>query len=113
MLSPDVAMQALSPFSGAYRKVADSELDVVAMDGRFCVCRRTRVLSILTGMRGGPGMYERMAKRALGRDLKVERHSARGAGGNRQLGLLRSGPFSKLLDVAPVRAALTWIDGEA
>jgi len=112
MLCPEVAAQTLSPFGGFYRRVSAGELDVVSVDGRYCVCRRARVLDLVTGMRGGPGMYERLAKRASGRDLRVERHGDRRRGGapRRPLDLLRSRPFARLLDAAPVRAALTWID---
>jgi len=113
MLTPEVAMQTLAPFGGLYRRVAGGELDVVAVDGRYSVCRRARVLDVVTGMRGGPGMFERLAKRAAGRDLRVERHGGRGGAARRPLGLLRSRPFARLLDAAPVRAALTWIDGDA
>ena len=72
-----------APFAGALRRVLSDEADVVDVDGRFLVCRRTRVWTLLENARGrGDVFARRLLRRARLRRLKVEAGS-KPAGGKR------------------------------
>ncbi|MBT8494620.1 MAG: hypothetical protein KJO07_16310 [Deltaproteobacteria bacterium] len=107
LLTPQAALQTLSPFGGAYRRVSTGDLDLMVVEGRYSVARRTQVHGLLTGMRGGPGIHERLAKRASSK-LKVERHGLAGGAVNRN-----DSPWARILETGPLRVALGWIDSES
>jgi hypothetical protein len=63
----------LSAFGWALRRVLSEEADLVDVDGRFLVCRRTRVWTLLDDARGrGDVFARRLVRRARSRRLKVE-----------------------------------------
>ena len=62
----------LAPFSWAYARVHAGS-DLVAVTGRFFVCRRTRVWRCLDGIRGrGDTFARRFLRRARGNGITVE-----------------------------------------
>lgn len=73
MIAPHAASAALAPFGRAYRRVQRHEVDVVAVDGRFTVCHRVRVLPLLDNLRGNPVTFQRrLSRRATARGLTVD-----------------------------------------
>ncbi len=109
ILSPQSALSALSAFGVCHGRVMAGGLDVFVVDRRFSVCRRTRVLELCAGLRGGVGVHDRLAKRALSRDLNVENY--RTGTWNKRGSRTARRPWSRLLEGSPLRAALGWIDG--
>jgi hypothetical protein len=62
-----------APFGGALRRVLSDEADIVDIEGRFLVCRRTRVWTLLEHARGrGDAFARRLLRRARTRGLKIE-----------------------------------------
>jgi glycosyltransferase involved in cell wall biosynthesis len=72
ILGPRAARRPLAPFARAYRQVTSEERDFVAIERRFVVARRTRVLPLLDDIRTGPGALSRLAKSCRNRGLSVE-----------------------------------------
>jgi glycosyltransferase involved in cell wall biosynthesis len=73
LIGPSFAMTPLAPFGRAYRRVERGELDMVAVDHRFVVFRRTNLLPVIEGLRGSGHAYRRrLVKRAEARGLATE-----------------------------------------
>lgn len=88
------ASSGLAPFSWAHARVSGDAADVVAVEGRYVLCRRTRAWRVLDAVRGrGDAFERRFLRRARTRGLRVEtppRPSAsRDAGAGRRMGLGR------------------------
>jgi glycosyltransferase involved in cell wall biosynthesis len=63
----------LAAFGWALRRVLADEADLIDVDRRFLVCRRTRVWALLDDARGrGDVFARRLVRRARSRRLKVE-----------------------------------------
>jgi hypothetical protein len=81
-----------APFGWALRRVLSDQAAVVDVDGRFLVCRRTKVWALLEHARGrGDTFARRLVRRARLRGLKVETppHTAsRTSGGGKRLARL-------------------------
>lgn len=64
---------SVASFLWAYTRVRE-RTDAVVVEGRYVVCRRTRVWHILDAVRGRGGCYQRrFSRRAAAERLKVER----------------------------------------
>jgi hypothetical protein len=86
-----------APFGGALRRVLGDEADVIDIEGRFLVCRRTKVWTLLEHARGrGDVFSRRLIRRAKGRGLKVETSDRPGGSKriSRLIGSLTSARFS-------------------
>jgi hypothetical protein len=68
----------LSPFARGYARLCDGQVDVILVEGRYALARRTRVAPVVESIVGREQRFERrLRRRALLADLRVE--SATGA----------------------------------
>ncbi|MBI4511066.1 MAG: hypothetical protein HY698_15645 [Deltaproteobacteria bacterium] len=64
----------LFPFHWASRKIHSDAADLVVLEGRYVLCRRTRTWRALEGIRGRGTTFERrLVRRAAVRGLRIER----------------------------------------
>ena len=94
VIDVDAALAPLAPFARAYRRIARGTLDIVAVQGRFTVCYRSRCLDAISLARGTGDRFQRsLFRRARPRQLATE--------------LLRGGSTSREYEAArPRRATL-------
>lgn len=63
----------LSPFLWAHQRLSSGVADVVPVEGRYVLCRRTRAWPVLAALRGrGDAFERRLLRRAYRRGLVVE-----------------------------------------
>ena len=93
LIRPQSALATLAPVGRAHRRVANRELDLVIVEGRFAVLHRTRCLAAVTGQKLVG--FRRLARRARARDLAVETYQLGGslAERRRALGLFVRAPW--------------------
>ncbi len=73
LIEPREALAPLAAFGRAYRRTVRGDSDLVIVKQRFCLARRTRLLSVIDGLRGNASLFQRrLARRAQQRRLAVE-----------------------------------------
>lgn len=78
LIEPAAAMEQLGAFHDAYHRVCHAGCDLVAVDRRFVVARRSRCLEAVGDTRGlGAGFRRRLLRRARHRGLDVQASTAR------------------------------------
>lgn len=76
----------VAPFWWAYMRLRSDVADAVLMEGRYVVCRRTRVWRVLDAIRGRAGTFERrFLRRAAALRLRVQTPHGPASGASRGL----------------------------
>ncbi len=97
LIRPESAVATLAPVGRALRRVLLGELDLAAVEGRFCVLHRVRGMEALRGQKHHG--FGRLLRRARSRGLAAERYMVGGQPTTRLARLVNGLPIQRLLEV--------------